>query len=86
MDEGEGRADDGPRPWDEAALEAIRFDWGDAYMIGRDDERGWWAGRRDRIGGLIAKADPEELRRAIADDYSVKPVPRDVSAEEATIP
>jgi hypothetical protein len=62
---------------DEEALEALRFGWGDAYLIGHDDERGYWAARRDRIGGLLTAANPEELRQAITEDYAVKPVPRE---------
>jgi hypothetical protein len=61
---------------DQEALEAVRFGWGDAYLIGHDDERGYWAARRDRIGGLLTASDPEELRNAITEDYTVKPVPR----------
>jgi hypothetical protein len=48
----EKRAEDGLLcSVDEAALEALRFGWGDAYLIGHDDERGYWAARRDKIGG-----------------------------------
>jgi hypothetical protein len=79
-------AGEGLKPWDEAALEAIRFGWGEAYMIGHDDERGYWAGRRDGIGGLLTAETPDGLRRAITEDYGVNPVPRDAGAEEATLP
>ena len=61
------------------ALDALEFDWGDAYMIGRDDERGWWAARRDRIGGYFTAPGTDELRTAIRADYGLEPVPRDVS-------
>ena len=47
-------------------------------MIGRD-ERGWWAARRDRIGGYFTARGPDELRAAIRADYGLEPVPRDVS-------
>ena len=63
------------------ALAALEFDWGEAYLIGRDDEGGWWAGRRDRIGVLLNAPGPEELREAIRADYEFKPVPRDLPAE-----
>lgn len=86
MTEGTGQADGGLKPWDEAALDAIRFSWGDAYLIGHDDERGYWAARRDRIGGLLLANSPEELRQAVADDYATMKVPRDMPAEEATLP
>jgi hypothetical protein len=72
--------EDGLRPRDASALEAIRFGWGEAYLIGHDDERGYWAARRDRIGGLLTAADPDELRQAIIEDYAVKPVPREPAA------
>jgi hypothetical protein len=65
------------RSWEQDALEAINFGWGDAYLIGHDDERGYWAARRDRIGGLLTAADADELRRAIYEDYALKPVPRE---------
>ena len=45
------------KPWEQDAHEALRFSWGDAYEIGHDDERGWWAARRDRIGASLTAAD-----------------------------
>lgn len=79
--------DGSPRPEDQNALDAIRFSWGDAYMIGHDDERGYWAARRDRIGGLLTAPSPDELRQAVADDYALKRVPRELeAADEATLP
>ena len=50
MDDMETGTDHGVPGVDGEALEAIRFGWGDAYVIGYDDERGYWAARRDRIG------------------------------------
>lgn len=81
--DGTGRPTDELRPRDETALEAIRFGWGDAYEIGHDDERGYWAARRDKIGDLLTAGDPGELRKAITDDYAVKPVPREPAARRA---
>jgi hypothetical protein len=52
---------------------ALRWDWGEFYLIGYDDEHGWWAARRDRIGALTEEG-PGELRAAMADDYGMKPV------------
>lgn len=63
--------------WEEKALEALRWDWDTAYIIGHDEEHGWFAGRRDKIGALITAEDPEALRREIAEDYALKPVPRE---------
>jgi hypothetical protein len=31
---------------DEQALETLEAAWGDFYLIGHDDEHGWWAARR----------------------------------------
>lgn len=58
----------------EQALAALRWDWGEFYLIGYDDEHGWWAARRDRIGALLTEEGPGELRAAMADDYGMKPV------------
>jgi hypothetical protein len=65
---------------DEEALEALRFGWGEAYLIDFDVERGYWAARRDKIGGLLTAGDPGGLRDAITADYAVKPVPREPAA------
>jgi hypothetical protein len=77
METGTGRGVPGV---DGEALEALRFGWGDAYLIDYDGERGYWAARRDRIGGLLTASDPDELRNAINEDYAVKPVPREPAA------
>jgi hypothetical protein len=77
---GTGQAEAGRPAREEEALDALRFGWGDAYMIGHDDERGWWAARRDKIGDLLTADAPDALRDAISDDYAVKPVPREPAA------
>jgi hypothetical protein len=61
----------------EQELAALQWNWGEAYLIGYDDVHGWWASRRDQIGGLLTEAGPDELRAAIIADYDLKPVPRD---------
>jgi hypothetical protein len=66
----------------DGALEALRWNWGESYDIGEDDERGWWAKRRDGLGGLIIAADPSELRALIYADHDLKPVPRDFHSGE----
>ena len=71
---------DGLPPWEAAALKSLQWHWGDAYIIGRDGERGWWAARRDKIGDLLTADAPDALRDAISDDYAVKPVPREPAA------
>ncbi len=58
-------------------LAALRWGWGEAYRIGHDLARGWWAQRRDGLGGDITADDPGELWAAILADYTCKPVPRD---------
>jgi hypothetical protein len=63
---------------DDEALAALRFGWGEAYRIGRDPVRGWWAQRRDELGGDITAQDPDGLWQAICEDYILKPVPRDL--------
>ncbi len=68
---------------DGQALSALRFGWGEAYRIGWDAVRGWWAKRRDGLGGDITADDPDELWHAIREDYDLKPVPRDGAAGEA---
>lgn len=61
------------------ALDALRFDWGDAYEIGLDEDSGvWWARRRDGKGGRIEAPDPDGLRKLILDDYTFLPVRRDL--------
>ena len=67
-------------PYDADALEAIRYGWGDAYEVGCDDARGWWARRRDGLGGDITAPGADELWSAILADYTLKPVPRDLPA------
>jgi hypothetical protein len=62
---------------DEQALEVLRLEWGWAYRIGWDAVRGWWAQRRDGLGGDITAGTPDELRAAIGEDYALKPVPRE---------
>jgi hypothetical protein len=64
----------------EQELAALQWNWGEAYLIGYGDEHGWWASRRDQIGGLITEAGPDELRAAIIADYDLKPVPRHLSS------
>ena len=79
-DPGAGQTQGALTPWERDALEAVRFGWDTAYLIGYDDERGYWAARRDRIGGLLTAPTPDELRQAITEDYALKPVPREPAA------
>jgi hypothetical protein len=61
---------------DREALDALRWHWGDAYEIGRDEDRGWWARRRDGRGRDLTAATPDELLAEITADYTLRPVPR----------
>ncbi|MGH3181685.1 MAG: hypothetical protein ACRDOE_07245 [Streptosporangiaceae bacterium] len=67
----------------EDALGALRSGWDDAYDIGRDDERGYWARRRDGLGGDLTADDPDVLGSAIRADYAVKRVPCGLPAGKA---
>jgi hypothetical protein len=50
------------------ALEALRLDWGDAYLVSYDEEHGWRARRQDRPG-CLSEGTPDELRAAMAEDF-----------------
>lgn len=62
------------------ALDALRWNWGDAYEINLADGL-WSARRRDERGGPLEAGEPEDLRKAILDDYTAMPVPRDSGGE-----
>lgn len=64
-----------------AALDALRWNWGDAYDIGLDDGV-WWFKRRDGIGGIETASGPDALRRAIIDNYILRPVRREAADVE----
>jgi hypothetical protein len=50
------------------ALEALRLQWGGLYLLGWDEERGWWAARHGRTGHLLTAPGPSELGKAITRD------------------
>ena len=85
MDAEETQSEGGLPGWEKKALEALRWDWDTAYVIGYDDEHGWYAGRRDRIGELITADDPDALRRKIGENYAIKPVPREPRRRTETL-
>lgn len=63
-----------------SALEALRRDWGTAYVIDYDAaKREWRAARRDQTGSLITAAGHEALRPLIRADYAERAVPREVA-------
>ena len=60
--------------WD-AALDELRWHWGDAYLIHRLGPGKWVAQRRDSHATLGADG-PDELRDKILADYQARPVGR----------
>ena len=54
-------------------LDALRHGWDASYEFGAS-LGGFWARRRDGLGEEIRAADPDELRRLVREDYSLKPV------------
>ncbi|HLX48422.1 MAG TPA: hypothetical protein VKS82_08820 [Streptosporangiaceae bacterium] len=70
-------------PGECAALEALRWHWGEVYEIGVDDGQ-WWYRRRDGKGGTETAATPDELRAMIITDYTIMPVPREPSPGRTT--
>ena len=71
---------------DEEALAALRFGWGEAYRIGWDPARGWWATRRDHEGDDITAGNRDGLWDAICEDYTRKPVSRDAGDGQEAVP
>ncbi|HET6187113.1 MAG TPA: hypothetical protein VFE59_08935 [Trebonia sp.] len=65
---------------DEIALAELRWGWGEAYRIGWDTRRGYWANRRDGKGGDLTADNQDVLWAAIFADYTANPVRRDYSA------
>jgi hypothetical protein len=57
-------------------LAALRFHWDTAYQIEFGDEHGWQARRLGRQRGWLTGTTPDELYKAIREDYSALPVPR----------
>jgi hypothetical protein len=65
-------------------LKWLRYNWGDAYRIGWDRVRGYWARRRDGLGDEITAGDAWELSEKIRADYKARRVPRDLPPEAGT--
>ncbi|MGH3156268.1 MAG: hypothetical protein ACRDNF_06805 [Streptosporangiaceae bacterium] len=62
-------------PGERAALEALRWNWGEAYHIGCDDGQ-WWFRRKDGKGPTETASTPDDLRAQIVLDYTLRPVHR----------
>jgi hypothetical protein len=72
--------DDGLDPgssWDDP-LSALRWHWGEAYMINCPRPGTWNAARRDN-GEMLLDQTPLGLRDKIIADYIARKVPRSVS-------
>ena len=65
---------------DENALAELRWGWGEAYRIGWDARRGYWANRRDGRGDDLTADSQDVLWAAIFADYTSSPVRRNHSA------
>jgi hypothetical protein len=50
-------------------LDVLLLLWDDEYLIGFDDEHGWWASRRGVIGHIMTANSPDELGRMLGDDF-----------------
>jgi hypothetical protein len=57
---------------DDRVLEALQHEWDGVYEFGRGSE-GFWARRRDGLGGALVNEDPGELRRMVSEDYAMYP-------------
>lgn len=57
------------------ALEALRWNWGEAYEINTVNDE-WRARRRDGLDSWITAPNAEDLRNQILSDYLARPVPR----------
>ncbi|HEX6520955.1 MAG TPA: hypothetical protein VF070_13230 [Streptosporangiaceae bacterium] len=72
-----GRAADKAEAVSADALDALRWHWGDAYRIGVYEGE-WQAWRKDDLGGALCAPGPDELNKQIVDDYTFRPVRRDL--------
>jgi hypothetical protein len=67
------------RRYEEEALDALRWHWGDAYSISAAEPDVWVAQRRDNRGTIRADS-PAGLRDRILADYLACPVRRDLES------
>jgi hypothetical protein len=57
----------------ERALDALRLNWGDAYVIDVDSAGRWWALRRDGLPAPSGEGE-DQLLNAMAEDHAANPV------------
>jgi hypothetical protein len=70
MDEAAPQAAGGTGTEDIAkVLDVLLLLWEDEYLIGHNDDLGWWASRRGAVGHIITANSPEELGQMIGDDF-----------------
>jgi hypothetical protein len=63
-----------------AALDALRYGWGDAYEIGCDDGE-WWYRRRDGLAGKVTADSPDQMGSLIAEDHAFQPIRTETSGD-----
>lgn len=51
------------------ALDVLRLLCEDEYLVGFDDDHGWWASRRGAIGHIMTANSPDELGQMLGDDF-----------------
>lgn len=56
-------------------MEALEWNWGEAYKLAVTPGGAWTAARRDD-GKVLSAKGPEQLKQLIFEDYSARPVPR----------
>ena len=66
----------------EGPLDALRWHWGDAYLISFFAPDNWVAQRRDSHATIGAKS-AYDLRDLIVADYDAHPVPRSADRQQA---
>jgi hypothetical protein len=85
MNEAEQPDTEGSSAGTDQKLDALLWDWGEAYEIEMPDaDHSWRARRLDGLGGWIDADSAEDLRNQIVSDYVTKPVrkPSDPQREQ----
>lgn len=53
---------------DAKALEVLRLFWEPEYLVGYDDEQGWWATENGVVGRILIASSAEQLGRLLGDE------------------
>jgi len=64
---------------DGAALDDLRYHWGDAYLIEYFETAGKWVAQRRDSHATMSADSPVDLREKITADYTAQPVSRQVA-------